>query len=137
MNDFYIGLITTLAVIVLTEALWFVEKRLIAAMTLVGIAFIYIGFSWADIPSLVYTILGVSVFFLLACIGYKKNFICVLAGLVLHGVWDMLFPLFSSTAPEGYDIFCVTIDLLLPVYFYIRVKPLKRSGIETIPVNGK
>lgn len=137
MNDLYIGLITTLAVIVLTEALFFVEKRLIAAMTLVGIAFIYIGFSWADIPSLVYSILGVAVFFLLACLGYKNNFIFVLAGLVLHGVWDILFPLFSSTAPAGYDIFCLTIDLLLPVYFYIRVKPLKRPGTEVNPATGK
>lgn len=128
MNDFYAGIITTLAVILLTETLWFFEKRLIGAMTLVGIAFIYIGFSWSDIPSLIYSILGVAVFFVLAGFGYSQNFILVIAGLVLHGVWDMLFPRFSSAAPEGYGIFCLTIDLLLALYFYIRIKPLKKPG---------
>ncbi|HLF63784.1 MAG TPA: DUF6010 family protein [Saprospiraceae bacterium] len=127
MNDFYVGLITTVAVIGLIEVLTFLEKRLIGALTLVGIAFIYIGFSWNVLPSFLYSILGVAVFLSLAYFGYKKNFILIIIGLVLHGVWDLLFPLFGTTAPEGYGIFCSTIDFLLALYFYIRVKPLKSS----------
>ena len=119
-------MITTIAVIGLIETLKFLEKRLIGAFTLVGIAFIYIGFSWNHIPSLMYAILGVSVFFALSYFGYKKDFILIIAGLILHGIWDILFPFFSPTAPEGYGIFCLTIDFLLAIYFYIRVKPLKQ-----------
>ena len=124
MIDFYIGLITTIIIIGLVETLPFLEKRLIGAFTLVGIAFIYIGFSWNDILSLSYVIIAGAVFFVLSYFGYKKNFIVIVIGLVLHGIWDFLFPYFSSTAPEGYGIFCLTIDFLLAVYFYIRVKPL-------------
>src|SRR5258705_6282393 len=130
MKDFYIGIITTIAIIGLVEILRFLEKRLIGALTLVGIAFIYIGFSWNDILSLTYAILGVAVFFVLSYFGYKKNFILIIIGLILHGIWDILFPFFSSTAPEGYGIFCLTVDFLLAIYFYIRVKPLKQFENE-------
>lgn len=125
MNDFFIGIITTIIVVVLIELLRFLEKRLVGALTLAGIAFIYIGFAWHDIRSLVYAILGVALFFALSYFGYKKNFMLVIAGLILHGVWDILFPFVSQAAPKGYDVFCATIDFLLAVYFYIRVKPLK------------
>ena len=131
MNDFYIGLITTVAVIGLLEALRFLEKRLIAALTLVGIAFIYIGFSWNDTPSLLFSIFGVAVFFPLSYFGYKNNFIIIIIGLVLHGIWDLLFPFFSSTAPEGYDVFCLTIDFCLAVYFFLRIKPLNTKSFRS------
>lgn len=125
MNDLYIGLITTIVVIAISE-LRFLEKRLIATLTLVGIPFIYIGFCWSHVPSLIYAVLAVTVFVALAYFGYKKNFLLVIIGLALHGAWDLLFPLFSSSAPEGYDIFCLTIDIILAIYFYLRVKPLKQ-----------
>lgn len=128
MNDFYIGIITTVAVIVLLEVLRFLEKRLIGTLTLVGIAFIYIGFTWNDIPSLIFSIFGVAAFFTLSYFGYKNNFILVIIGLALHGFWDLLFPFFGKSAPEGYDIFCLTIDFLLAFYFYFRVKPHKRKA---------
>ena len=123
MNDFYIGLIVTAVVIGLMEALTFLEKRLIGALTLVGIAFIYIGFSWNDIPSLIYSIIAVAVFFALSYFGYKGNFLLIILGLILHGIWDLLFPFISSTAPQGYDIFCLTIDFILAFYFYLRIRP--------------
>lgn len=130
MNDFYIGIITSLSIIAFVETLKFLEKRLIGAFTLVGIGFIYIGFSWNDIPSLTYSILGVALFFALSYFGYKRNFILIIIGLILHGIWDLLFPLFSSMAPDGYGIFCLTVDLLLAIYFYIRIKPLKQYKNE-------
>ena len=131
MNDFYIGIITTVAVVVLSETFRFLERRLLAAFTLVGIAFIYVGFAWHDALSLTFVIFGAAVFFILSYFGYKTNFILIITGLILHGIWDILFPYISSTAPEGYGIFCLTIDFLLAIYFYIRVKPLKQSENET------
>ncbi len=109
----------------LIETLRFLEKRLLGALTLVGIAFIYIGFAWHDIRSLVYAVLGTAIFFGLAYFGYKRNFALIIFGLILHGIWDLLFPLISSVAPDGYGVFCLTVDLLLAAYFYLRVKPLK------------
>ena len=128
MTDFYIGLTTSAIIIALLEILKFFDKRLIAAFTLVGIPFIYIGFSLHDTPSLIYCIAGVTLFSMMAYFGYKKNFILVIAGLALHGVWDVLFPYFSSVQPKGYDIFCITIDIILAVYFFMRVKRAQKSA---------
>jgi hypothetical protein len=130
MKDLFIGLTTTAAIIILVEVFRFLEKRLIAALTLVGIPFIYIGFAWSDTTTLFYSILSTAFFVALAYLGYKKNFIYIVIGLVLHGVWDVLFPLISELAPDGYDIFCITIDVLLAVYFYFRVRPLEKVNSE-------
>jgi hypothetical protein len=124
MKDLYIGLATTAAVILLFESLRFLEKRLLSAFTLVGIAFIYIGFTWRNTTSLIYSIIAVAIFIGLSYFGYKNNFIWIVIGLLLHGVWDVLFPFISDLAPHGYDIFCITIDVLLAVYVYFRVRPL-------------
>ena len=129
MNDFYVGLITTAAVIAITETFRFLEKRLVAALTLTGIAFSYVGFSWKDSLSLTYVIMAGAIFFALSYFGYKKNFLLVIIGLVLHGVWDMLFPYISDTAPDGYGIFCLTIDILLAIYFYLRVRPVSSRSL--------
>lgn len=131
MNDLYAGLITTIAVIGLTEILRGFDRRLIAAFTLVGIPFIYIGFSLHHTPSLIYCILAVAVFVAFAYFGYTKKFILIPVGLILHGAWDMLYPSFSSTAPKGYDIFCLTIDVLLAIYFYIRLNRIKPLAVKT------
>lgn len=123
MNDFFIGLITTVTIIAILEIFKLLEKRLVAALILVGIAFIYVGFSWEDVSSLLLVTLGVIGFFSLSYFGYKRNFNLIVLGLVLHGIWDVVFPYFSSVTPVGYDIFCITIDFLLAIYFYLRVKP--------------
>ena len=119
MNDFLIGLAWTLGIIAFLEIFKSFDKRLIAAYTLMGIPFIYIGFSYHDTSSLIASILSVAFFVALAYYGYKKNFNLVSAGLALHAVWDLVFPLFSSMAPEGYDVFCITIDVLLALYFFL------------------
>lgn len=123
MNDFYLGLAISAAIIGLVEVVKFLEKRLVAALTLAGIAFIYIGFSLNDMPSLLLSIFGVVVFFALSYFGYKNNFMLIVIGLALHGCWDLIFPFISSVVPKGYDIFCLTVDIILAVYFYIRLKP--------------
>lgn len=126
MIDFLIGLGTTAAVVLFLEVFKSVDKKFAATLTLSGIAFIYLGFSKTDPQSLVITISGAALFFALAYVGYRKNFTFILVGLLLHGLWDFVFPFFSPVAPEGYDIFCITIDFLLVPYFYLRVsKPQK------------
>ena len=127
MDPFYIGLITTAATIVLFEAFGFLEKRLLAAFTLTGIAFIYIGFAWKDIPSMVYCICAVGLFVALSYYGYKNNSLLIVIGLILHGVWDWSFHFISSTAPDGYGVFCLTVDILLAIYFFFRLKTAKPS----------
>ena len=121
-----IGLSVTAAIVVFAELFSNIDLKFFASLTLTAIPFIYIGFS-VDPHSLALTIPGAAFFSFLAYWGYRKNYLLTVAGLALHGVWDILFPHVSTVAPTGYDIFCITIDELLALYFYIRLRPLKKT----------
>ena len=109
-------------VIIFLESVKSLDKKLFGVLTLVGIAFIYVGFAWTDLRSLIIVTISVVPFVALAYYGQTKSFNLIVLGLLLHGVWDVVFPRFSSVAPEGYDIFCVTADVILAAYFYFRVR---------------
>lgn len=122
MIGFILGLCTTAAVIIFSEIFRKIDTKFYASLNLAVIPFIYIGFS-IDPHSLAVTVPGASLFLLFAYWGYKGNYLFTVVGLVLHGLWDVLFPHVSSVAPHGYDIFCITIDVLLALYFYLKLKP--------------
>ena len=125
MTGLLVGLIITAVVIAFAELFRKqLDLNLYATLNLAVIPFIYIGFS-IEPHSLVMTIPAAAVFVLLAYLGYKVNYLFTIAGLALHGLWDVVFPHFSSVAPHGYDVFCITIDLLLAAYFYFRLKPVQ------------
>lgn len=126
MTGFIIGLITTSAVVALAEIFRKIDLKFYASLNLAVIPFIYIGFS-IDPHSLMLTIPAASFFLFLAYWGYKKHYMLIVVGLALHGLWDVLFPHVSTVAPDGYDIFCITIDVLLAFYFYLKLKPTKNS----------
>jgi len=121
MKDIIIGIILCTIVIIFLESVKSLDKKLFGALTLVGIAFIYIGFSWTELRSLIIVTISIVPFVALAYYGQTKSFNLIVLGLLLHGVWDVVFPRFSSVVPEGYDIFCVTADVILAAYFYFRV----------------
>jgi hypothetical protein len=126
MTGFIIGLITTVAIIAFAEIFRKIDLKFLASLTLAAIPFIYIGFS-IDPHSLMLTIPGASFFLFFAYWGYKKNYMLTVVGLALHGLWDVLFPLVSTVAPHGYDVFCITIDVLIAFYFYVKLKPVKST----------
>lgn len=126
MTGFIIGLITTAAVIAFAEIFRKIDLKFYASLNLAVIPFIYIGFS-IDPHSLMLTIPGAAFFLFFAYWGYKKNYLLTVAGLALHGLWDVLFLHVSSVAPHGYDLFCITIDLILAVYFMIKLRPRKNQ----------
>ena len=84
------------------------DKKLFGAFTLVGIAFIYVGFAWTELRSLIIVTISVVPFVALAYYGQTKSYNLIVLGLLLHGIWDVVFPRFSSVVPEGYDLFCLT-----------------------------
>lgn len=126
MTGFIIGLITTAAIISFAELSRKIDLKFFASLNLAVIPFIYIGFS-IDPQSLMLTIPGAAFFLFFAYWGYKRLYILIVAGLALHGLWDILFPYVSAVAPPGYDIFCITIDVLLALYFYFKLKPGKQG----------
>lgn len=124
MTAFIIGLTTTTLVIVFAEIFRKIDLKFYASLSLAVIPFIYIGFSIHP-QSLILTVPAAIFFLLFAYLGYKTNYLFTVTGLALHGIWDVLFPHVSTVAPHGYDVFCITIDTLLALYFYFRLKPLK------------
>ena len=123
MADIIIGLITTFFVILFLEVFKSFDKKLMGSFALSGIAFIYVGFAWSDLPSLAIVVVGVAVFLFLAYYAVTRDYRLIALGLVLHGIWDMIYPHFTSVVPQGYDLFCITIDFLLAIYFYFRLRP--------------
>jgi hypothetical protein len=127
MTGFFIGLGTTVAIVAFAEIFRKIDLKFFAALTLAVIPFIYIGFS-IDPHALILTIPAASVFLMFAYWGYKKNYLLIVIGLALHGLWDVFFPHVSTVAPHGYDVFCFTIDVLLAIYFYLKLKPTKEKS---------
>lgn len=124
MTSFLIGLCTTIAVIAFAEMFRKIDLKFFASLSLAVIPFIYIGFS-INPAALLLTIPAASLFLLFAYLGYKRNYMFTVVGLALHGLWDVGFPHVSTVAPHGYDVFCITIDVLLALYFYLKLKPKK------------
>jgi hypothetical protein len=124
MTGFVLGLTITAAIVAFAEIFRKIDLKFLASLSLAVIPFIYIGFS-IDPHALMFTIPGASFFLLFAYLGYKKNYMLTVIGLALHGLWDVAFPHVSEVAPQDYDIFCITIDVLLALYFYFKLKPLK------------
>jgi len=125
MIGFIIGLSVTVAIIAFAEIFRKIDLSFFGSLNLAVIPFIYIGFS-IEPHSLILTIPSALFFVMFAYFGYKKNYLFTVAGLALHGLWDVVFPHVSTVAPHGYDIFCLTIDVLLALYFYLKLKPIKK-----------
>lgn len=120
-----IGLTVTAAIVAFAQVFRKIDLSFFASLNLAVIPFIYIGFS-IEPHALILTIPSALFFVMFAYFGYKKNYLLTVAGLALHGLWDIVFPHVSTVAPHGYDIFCLTIDVLLALYFYLKLKPVKK-----------
>lgn len=126
MTGFILGLCITAAIIAFAEIFRKIDMKLYATLNLAVIPFIYIGFS-IEPHSLALTTPSALVFVFLSYKGYKSSYLYTVVGLLLHGLWDVLFPYVNSAAPHGYDVFCITIDTLLALYFYLKLKPISTT----------
>lgn len=127
MISFIIGLSVTVAIVAFVEIFRKIDLKFFAALSLAVIPFIYIGFSIHP-HALILTIPAAVLFLMFAYWGYKWNYMMIVAGLVLHGLWDVAFPYVSTVAPHGYDVFCITIDVLLAIYFYFKLRPVSTQA---------
>ncbi len=122
MTSILIGVAVSAAVIILPEVLRKIDVNFYASLNLAVIPFIYIGFSIQP-ESLMLTIPAALFFLLFAYLGFKTNYLFTVVGLALHGLWDVFFPHMSIVAPDGYDVFCITVDFLLALYFFLKLRP--------------
>lgn len=123
MQNIYLGIVFSGCTISVFEIFRISDKKLVAALLLTGIAYIYLGFNWFHLLPLTAVAISVVVFTMLSYIAYKKDDIRLISlGLLLHAVWDVICPHIGVHAPTGYDWFCIVFDIVLAFYFFYRLK---------------
>ena len=81
------------------------NKQFVRSLILTGIAYIYVGLVWQNLPNLLVVGLFVIAFMVLSYYRFVKNYIFIVIGLISHGLWDLNFPHFLSSVPKGYGVF--------------------------------
>ena len=132
MTSIIIGTSSGLLTILLVGILKQVDKKVIYGLILSGIGFLYVGFTWTDIQALIVNAVQAIFFLFLAYYGIKKSLSILAAGYFLHGTWDLVYNLFSSSnlIPPHYDLFCLSIDFTIGFYILvIKYRTVTRPGL--------
>lgn len=118
MTSIIIGISSGLLTILFIGILKHLDKKLIYGLILTGIGFLYVGFTWTDMSSLIITALQAIFFLLFAYYGIKRDLYFLAAGYFLHGLWDLAYDLFRvpDLLPPHYDLFCLSIDFTMGIY---------------------
>lgn len=133
MTPIIIGILGALAQILLFEFLKQFNKNSIYALTLAAIGFLYVGYTWTDIPTVIITSIQAIIFLFIAYYGLAKNTYILAAGYFLHGLWDIVYPFWGDTAllPPHYDWFCMSLDFTVGIYLILKVMKQKRMPTVT------
>jgi hypothetical protein len=118
MTPVIIGISSGLLLILLFAILKQFDKKVIYGLILAGIGFLYVGYTWSDLQSLIVNSAQAIFFLFFAYYGIKKSLYILAAGYFLHGTWDMAYDLFpkSNLIPPHYDLFCLSIDFTIGFY---------------------
>ncbi|MBU3026082.1 DUF6010 family protein [Zobellia galactanivorans] len=122
MEVIALGIATALVIIAAIECSK-LNLRAMGALILTGIAFIYVGFVPTEFPEILFESLHAIAFLLIAYFGLTKDKNLIWIGLVFHSFWDAGH-LYHQVGylPDGYEVFCIEVDLILAIYFYLRMK---------------
>lgn len=123
-----IGIFAGLILILLIGMFKYPDKKIVYGLILAGIGFLYVGFTWTDIPSLIITAVQAIFFLLLACYGINMNLYFLATGYFMHGIWDLAYNLFRlpNLIPPHYDLFCLSIDFTMGIYLVMLQLHLKK-----------
>lgn len=118
MIPILIGISSGLLTIMIIALMRGIDKPTMYGLVLSGIGFLYVGYTWADVQSLVINCLQAIVFILIAYFGIRKNSYLLVAGYFLHGSWDLVYNLFPDKGllPPHYDLFCSSLDFIIGFY---------------------
>ena len=121
MQAALIGLSGSLITILIFTFLKRVDKNMVYGLILMGIGYLYIGYTWTDLNTAILSFVQSLFFMALAYLGIKRNYWFLVAGYFLHGLWDMIYPMIANPdlLPPDYDYFCITYDFVVGVYLVI------------------
>ena len=132
MNQILLAIVTALIIIMLT--ILFSKQfsaKLVALTLLCSIAFIYVGFSLKGntVSSIILEVLVASAFIFFAIISYVRRNSLIAYGIVLHGIWDITHHnalLIKTDIPHYWPVYCLVVDIIIGVYFFIVFKTKKQ-----------
>ena len=121
MIALFIGIASGLLTILVIALLKQFDKKVMYGLILAGIGFLYVGYAWTDLESLIGNSIQAIVFLFLAYYGIKKNIIILVMGYFLHGFWDIAYSFISNPElmPPQYDWFCSSLDFIIGAYILL------------------
>lgn len=121
MNAALFGILIGIVAILFIALLRGFERKTLYGLTLTGIGFLYVGFTWSDALSLGINIIQAVFFVLISSYGINKSFSVLIAGYFLHGLWDMAYTFLPlpPLRPPHYDLFCLAVDFTMGLYLVI------------------
>jgi hypothetical protein len=137
MYSTIIGISSGLLIILSTTLLNKLDKKVIYGLILSGIGWLYVGFTWSELKSLVITVIQAIIFLFIAYFGVKKSVYIMAAGYILHGLWDLAYDLFPDNRliPPHYDGFCLSVDFTIGLYlFAVQYRTGKHSSASLLPL---
>lgn len=122
MNPILAGLVGALLTAVVF--LFFKDKKLLFAIVLAAIGFLYVGFNWSDSTLLTASVIQAIIFLLLAYYGYQGNALLLVAGYFLHGLFDLVFHWLGDARlmPPDYDLICLGYDWAIAAYLFYLIR---------------
>lgn len=121
MTATLIGLFGSLFTILIFTFLKRIDKTTIYGLILMGIGFLYIGYTWTDINTAIISFVQAMFFMGLAYLGMRRSYWYLVAGYFLHGAWDLVYPWIANPdlLPPDYDYFCLTYDFIVGFYLWL------------------
>ena len=118
MNSIIIGISSGLLIILSIMVFKNLDKKVIYGLVLSGIGWLYVGYTWSDLRSLVITVIQAILFLFISYYGVKRSLYIMAAGYFLHGLWDLAYDLFPDNhlIPPHYDLFCLSVDFTIGLY---------------------
>jgi len=127
MISLIIGISSALFLILLFVILKHFDKQVVYGLVLAGIGFLYIGFTWPNLNSVIINAIQMLVFLLLAYYGIKRSISILAIGYFLHGGWDLAYDYLGQPdlIPPHYDVFCLSFDFTIGFYLLILARNVK------------
>lgn len=129
-----IGIVSGVLTIIITRFVKALNNPTTYGLVLTGIGFLYVGYTWTHVESLVINAVQAIAFLVLASLGIRKNENYLVAGFFLHGLWDLVYPLIAkeNLIPPHYDIFCLSIDFTMGLYLLYDLAKRRKSVRQAI-----
>ncbi len=121
---FGLGIILTTGLLFVSTMVGLHRDRGVYPITLIAIALFYVVFAFehGGVWEIAFNSVVACLFLLFAIGGYVRSLWIVAIGLILHGLFDVVYAASASNpAPDWWAPLCLTVDLLLGLFLVVLI----------------